>query len=460
MYRDVSHLARGVRLLETLLTFPFFWAQTTPDQDLLPVLALQRWTSSLTLSAPEATPRPIGLWAWLLGLLGLLGLAMIAQGPLRTLGQLLDLPGHIRLIRVTFTRLRRASRVVVAVLGATVLAWSGMQFLEYGRSAATGSGIDLANLQILLRSKSPFELALEQGTLAGLMPLRDVLGLADLLLLLLAATVIVFKFSADRWPGHFEEVEDKQPPLPSGWATVCWGALGIYALYRMTSFVVPTGGLPLGGCLSIEALAIPGLMAWCDGTLLAWILVELVRADDEAGDVRGMNVAKTLRLVPAAVLACLLTLPARYVASAGFLAIQFAPDELARRVLLPLVYGWGLTWLQGAALVLAGLAGAVARSDGTWLGAFREYGQLLKAEGGRVVALIVMGGLAAGLVAGTAYLLILSLPPKAWVLSTADAYAHYATLPIGLITLGALVELSRRAEPSTVPQSGTETDHI
>ena len=50
--------------------------------------------------------------------------------------------------------------------------------------------------------------------------------------------------------------------------------------------------------------------------------------------------------------------------------------------------------------------------------------------------------------AALAYLLVLSLPASPWVLAAADGYAHYATLPVGLLLLAALVELGERALPA------------
>jgi hypothetical protein len=57
-------------------------------------------------------------------------------------------------------------------------------------------------------------------------------------------------------------------------------------------------------------------------------------------------------------------------------------------------------------------------------------------------------GVAAGAGAAAAYLVVLSLPPQTWVLSAADGYAHYASLPVGLLTLAAVVELAERALPA------------
>jgi hypothetical protein len=108
---------------------------------------------------------------------------------------------------------------------------------------------------------------------------------------------------------------------------------------------------------------------------------------------------------------------------------------------------WGMADLQGAALVLTALVGAVAWTRGSIGEALRGYVRTLRAHGGQVVAVLLLGGLGAGLVAAAAYLAVLSLPSSTWVLAAADSYAHYATLPFGLWTLAALVELAERALP-------------
>ena len=50
-----------------------------------------------------------------------------------------------------------------------------------------------------------------------------------------------------------------------------------------------------------------------------------------------------------------------------------------------------------------------------------------------------------------AYLLVLSLPYSTWALAAADSYAHYGTLPVGLVLLAALVELGERSLPMATP---------
>ena len=49
-------------------------------------------------------------------------------------------------------------------------------------------------------------------------------------------------------------------------------------------------------------------------------------------------------------------------------------------------------------------------------------------------------------------MLVLSLPIQTWVLGAADSYAHYATLPVGLLLTAGLVELFHRF--GVLPGSG------
>jgi hypothetical protein len=93
----------------------------------------------------------------------------------------------------------------------------------------------------------------------------------------------------------------------------------------------------------------------------------------------------------------------------------------------------------------------VAWSRGGVGAALRGYIRLLRAEGGRLVAVLAWSGLACGGLSALAYATVLAHPPQPWVLTAADSYAHYATLPIGLAALAALVELGGRAGPAEGP---------
>ncbi len=212
------------------------------------------------------------------------------------------------------------------------------------------------------------------------------------------------------------------------------------------------GDLPLGGCLIVEVALVPALMVLSDGILLAWVLVELRNANlGETGNDR-LDPGQAVGLMPGASLACLAALPARYVATAAFLASQYIPStagatRLARLLRWQLM-SWGLADLQGAALLTVGLAGAVAWTRGTTTGAARGYLRLVAAEGGRLVVILALAGAMAGVASALAYLLVLALPSQSWVLAAADGYAHYATLPIGLLMLAAFVELGERSLPT------------
>src|SRR5208283_4796722 len=79
------------------------------------------------------------------------------------------------------------------------------------------------------------------------------------------------------------------------------------------------------------------------------------------------------------------------------------------------------------------------------------FKRLLEDQAGHLIAALAMAGAAAGLLAGLIYPLVLLLPPAGWVLPAADSYAHYVTLPVGLWTLAALIELAERSLPVADP---------
>ena len=433
------------------------WGQVTsggttasPAPGSLAPLALRRWFGSLTLSSPEAVPSLFGLWSWLLGLAALLFLAIVVQGPGRALGQFFDVAGHVRLAARAMGRLRRSGRMVAIVIGATVLAWTGSQTWTYSRPQGK------EDVVLLLKSRGLAELAVEQGVMAALTPLRDLAGLADNLPLLTLACLLIFRAASDRWGGSGGgpdvPFQPRRPPV-SGWAHVAWGCGSLYLLYRIAALVAGTGDLPLGGCLRIEPVLIPALMVLSDGFLLAWVLVELRSASLSDSGAETLEAASVADLIPAAALACAAALPARAVAASLLLAGASIPDSVSASLLgryLRWQLNWGLADLQGGAVLVAGLAGAVAWSRGTPAGALRGYGRLIQAEGGRLAVVLGVAGLASGLLSALAYLIVLSLPASTWVLSAADGYAHYASLPVGLWALSALVELGEGALPEAV----------
>ena len=97
---------------------------------------------------------------------------------------------------------------------------------------------------------------------------------------------------------------------------------------------------------------------------------------------------------------------------------------------------------------MVGLIGVVAWSRGDVGGFSAGYQRLLKAEAGHLIATLAMAGVAAAMLAGSAYAVVLLMPAQTWVLAAADSYSHFATLPIGLWTLAALIELTERSLPT------------
>jgi hypothetical protein len=230
--------------------------------------------------------------------------------------------------------------------------------------------------------------------------------------------------------------------------------------------VTGNGELPMGGCIVVEAAVVPALMVLADAVLVAWVLVELRNAGLGDQEVDSLDVVGVTLVIPAAALGCLLAFPARYVATAvGLVANYHLPPYLM--TLTPVTSylrwqsGWGLVDFQAAAVMTVGVLGAVAWSRGTAGDALKGYFRLLAAEGGHLVAALALAGVAAGAVSALAYMLVLSLPYSIWALAAADSYAHYGTLPVGLLLLAALVELGERSLPMASPaQDQSDPDAV
>jgi hypothetical protein len=439
--------------LMDLTTLPFVWAQAPAQPAAGPnsmaLLALRRWFAGLTLSSPQDAPDFHPQLAFLAGLGLLLALVICFHGPVLLLKQLFDLPGHVRIVQKAARRVWLASRMVTVMIGFTVLAWTAGQALIFLRQDT--NRLDLA---LLTKLRGLSELALEQGSLAAVTPLRDVAALGDNMILLLIAAIMVFRASLDI-PG-WGIPADRDGHIPgfrprTGWSTPIWCSAMLYVLYRAVSWGAGTGDLPVGGCLVAEAFFVPVFMIISDGFLLAWLLAELRNAGfDNAGEDR-LDIRHAIALMPAAAVACAFALPSRYIATFVWLCVGYLPTWASSSSLGNYVrwqLGWGLTDLQAGGLLFIGLAGAVAWSRGTVKGSLAGYGRMLAAEGGHLVAVLAMAGVASAILVAAVYAVVLLLPAQAWVLPAADSYAHYATLPVGLWTLAALIELAERSLPS------------
>ncbi len=446
--------------MDLMTGLPLLWAQAQSapaNPSAISLLALKRWCGSLTLSSPQPVPDLHGLWALLAGLGGLLALVLVIQGPARAFRQLVDVPGHVRLIRGGILRIRRASRMVAMLIGFMVLSWTGAQSLVYSRDSGR------TDLVALLRSRALGELAAEQGSLAALTPLRDVAGLADDLPLLVAAALLIFRASIEPQRAG----EDGTSPAgldrgrgSPGWTTACWGIGSLYVLYRVVARAAGSPELPYGNCLVVETLLIPVAMALVDGFLLAWVLVELRNAGLDASGEGRLEPLQPIALLPAAILAVVVALPSRYIATLLVLANDHLPTSVQATGLGAYMRwqlgGWGLADIQAAGIVAVGLVGAVAWTRGGVGDALVGYGRMLAAEGGHLVAVLVLAALATGALSAAAYAVVLLLPAQSWVLGAADSYAHFLTLPVGLWTASVFIELAQRSLP-TADAAGTST---
>jgi hypothetical protein len=449
----LSHLLKmpGSGDVREVWTLPLFWAQAQPpgqNESLMALLALKRWCNSLTLTSPQTTPSLYGLWSFLAALGALLILVILCQGPTRALKQLFDLAGHVNLVSRSTRRVWRAGRLVAAAIGFTVLAWTAGQALVFARDSGK------TDLQLLTKTRSLGEIAVEHGTFAGLTPLRDLAGLGDNLPLVIIAATLVFRVAFEPASGRFGPPATTDPSAqtgPTSWTTLSWGSLSLYAIYRVVGKTVGSIDLPLGGCLVVEAVLVPVVMLVSDGILLAWVLSELRNASFEQRGEDRLNARQAIALMPGAALACAIALPARYVATTVWLSHLHLPTSVSATQLGRYIrwqLGWGLIDFQAAAIVFIAMTGGVAWSQGKLKGALRGYLRLLSAQGGRVIAAIAMAGVAASIMTATAYALVLLLPVQTWVLAAADSYAHFASLPVGLWLLAAFVDLAERSLPT------------
>ena len=213
--------------------------------------------------------------------------------------------------------------------------------------------------------------------------------------------------------------------------------------------------LPVGNCLVIETILIPTAMVAVDGLLLAWLLAALRNAGLDAFGEGRFNPGEAVALMPAAMLGCLAAVPARYLAAFVLLANDHLPTSVQTTPLGSYIRwqlgDWGLADVQAIALIAIGIVGIIPWTRGRLVEAIVGYGRLLAADGGHLVATLLMTAVATGLLAAPAYAIVLLLPAQSWVLNAADSYSHYATIPVGIWTLAALIELGQRSLPMAQP---------
>lgn len=417
-------------------------------------VALRRFFGGGTLSSPEPIPSTTPIVALAAGL-ALFALIVVAtQGPGTALRQLLDIPGLWRVFQATLDRFKRSGRMAAALFGSAVLTWTIWQSRFF---ADTSRLEDLSNL---LKRKSLPELSLEQGLLAALMPVRDVAALSSNLVMLLALAALVFKVSSDRWNTYDDIEPDPAHRLP-GWTSPAWAAAWAYSLYRIATLIWRADGQPLGIFPIAEAIIVPPLMLICDALLFAWVLSELrFGQSDSISPPITQSVAHAIARLPSAMIACALIMPARYLATAASLTLRCfpqSPPAWLQRALGTLLIDWGMAWVQAAAIAALTLIAAATygRDRG---GALYVWRQSLKYQGGRMLATLIVAMLSVGACVALTYLTVLSLPAQPWVLAAADSYAHYVSLPLGVLLIAAFVELAHQATTKSPSGSTLEID--
>ena len=109
----------------------------------------------------------------------------------------------------------------------------------------------------------------------------------------------------------------------------------------------------------------------------------------------GWTPPKRFELMPAAAIGCLLALPSRYAATAVFLGSQHVPASVLATPVGRCIrwqLGWGLVELQAASLVVVGVVGVAAWSQGTTAETLHGFRRLLAGETGRLIAVLAIAG--------------------------------------------------------------------
>ena len=342
------------------MPLPIWWAQVPPPDPTVVSIStgLRRAVELQSLSLPDGLIGVrTGLAIWMLAIAVLAALALLAQGPRAFFGQLGDFGGHSRFVGAAGRRLRNAFRLIVALLVVLVLAWTTTQCVEF-LSSSSVMGLEprgLVDVKALLKSGGGSDRAWELGVTEAIGPVRDLGGLGDLVVLLIIAGVAAFQFAADHSGSRGRIDRDG----PGAWASVAWGAAGLYTLWRFAAIVGRRDGVPLVGCLPGEMFLIPLLMIFADGLLLAWILAELRDADFSEEDRPFLDSRGALMLFPLGAFVSVLIAPTRVMAHAYWLGkdqlqtvlpdvnlLEFA--MIAQGVTLPLLCVLGVVaWVEG-----------------------------------------------------------------------------------------------------------------
>ena len=376
-----------------------------------------------------------------IGWLGVLAIVtFLLQGDRKKwLRGLVDIRGHFEQLGAGLEILRRNKRPLWVVLAAAVVGWTGWSL---GVWQEIESKDELEGM-LAVHENSATALAAAHGLAAAIVPLRDLVGLGDLMPLVLGACVLLFARTAEL-AQHLRiktrAIENSRLKRRIG---TIWIGLIILAAYRGLVFLVSPGNAPMADCMFINALAVPLLTLVADGILLSWVLTEFGRGLLNHFDWEPADSVAFTRSIPAAMLACGLANPGRYVILACAIAeSQFnASSTWPASRWAPIV--WGCTIAQVLGLAWFALPAIVAvNRRGRLFDIFRAYVTLLRRAGGQVVGLTALAIVLNWLALLPFYWIFGTMQRETWSLVGAASYGHYATLIVGIILLAGTAQLA------------------
>lgn len=408
------------------------------------ILALKRWVGQGTLTTPRTTSATDLLARyWLFVLVAIVLIVLLIQGPGRFFAGLLRKSEFETTLKMGLRRLRARLLVPMAMFGLVLCSWSTSQLLQYGMTA------NLDSLMLTLRGKTVSSFALEQGILAALTPLRDLINLADIWPMVAAGLFFAFRYSSQaQWiPNSIKTRSQVRAQLL---VQFFWIVASVWLVYRLVLGVSGDGGLPLHSGAWFEIVVEPITMILIDATLLAWVIVELRDSLEKGSDQLAPDAEAVFGLFPAILLIAILLAPARVFAHVVWLTWNSVLETMGDSAELPAravewvvwALSWGLIDLQIVVAPLAILAGAVAFGGGSIRSTLGIAWRTLRQRGSQYF-LITLAFMAFAFLSSSAMtVLMLYHPAEPWVLMAADFYAHLASLGLGLWYLSCLIELA------------------
>jgi hypothetical protein len=372
-------------------------------------------------------------------------LVLMLEGDWRKwLRGLVDIRAMLEQIGAGLEILRRNKRPLWVTLAAAVLGWTVWSLQVWTKSAHK----DEVEQLLKLADNSAARFAWKHAFANAIVPLRDLVCLGDLLPLVIAAGLMLFARTAEIAQHLRLKTRAMENVKLKRQLGTIWVALVVLIAYRVVGYTIDSPTAPMaGGCLFIDALALPIALLVADGLLLSWILTEYARGLCARFDWDASDTAAFARGIPASMIVCALANPGRYVVLACAMweqqvstpgtttwpAAKWGPILWASAVGQVL----GIVWFALPAVLVVQRRGGLADK-------FYAYLTLLRRAGGRVVGLTVLAVLLNLLVMLPFYWVFGTMQPETWSLVGAASYGHYATLLLGLVLLAGVTQLAHQ----------------